>query len=120
MMPKNEAENPPRRLNTVRWAHEVIVVVDRASRAQTQAIAQRGADLVAIRTFDDFSRERNAALELASGEWIFAIDADERASPDVAAEIRRATADPKLPHSGYHVPSRSVILGGPGLSSGAP
>src|SRR5260370_36358411 len=118
ILAKNEAENLPSCLNTVRWANEVIVVVDRASRDQTQAIAQRGADLVAIRTFDDFSRQRNAALELASGEWIFAIDADERASPELAAEIRRVTADPKLPHSGYHVPIRSVILGRPFRFSG--
>jgi glycosyltransferase involved in cell wall biosynthesis len=96
----------------------VIVVVDRASRDETQAIAQRGADLVAIRTFDDFASQRNAALELAAGDWVFAIDADERATPDLAAEIRRVTRDPRLPHIGYRVPIRSVILGRPFRFSG--
>jgi glycosyltransferase involved in cell wall biosynthesis len=118
ILAKNEAENLPSCLSTVRWANEVIVVVDRASRDQTQAIAQRGADLVAIRTFDDFSHQRNAALALASGEWVFAIDADERASPELASEIRRVTADPKQPHAGSHVPIRSVILGRPFQFSG--
>lgn len=118
ILAKNEAHNLPRCLDTVSWANEVIVVVDRASRDDTQAIAQRGADLVAIRTFDDFASQRNAALELASGDWVFAIDADERATPDLASEIRRVTSDPRLPHVGYRVPIRSVILGRPFRFSG--
>src|SRR4051794_32455374 len=46
ILAKNEAENLPSCLATVDWANEVIVVVDRASRDQTQLIAQRRADLV--------------------------------------------------------------------------
>src|SRR3954468_6047353 len=111
ILAKNEAENLPECLATVEWANEVIVVVDRASRDQTQAIAQRRADLVAIRTFDDFANQRNAALDLASGEWVFAIDADERATPELAGEIRRVTSDPEVEHAGFRVPIRSVILG---------
>jgi glycosyltransferase involved in cell wall biosynthesis len=118
ILAKNEARNLPQCLETVNWANEVIVVVDRASRDETQAIAQHGADLVAIRTFDDFASQRNAALELATGEWVFAIDADERATPDLAAEIRRVTADPRVPHIGYRVPIRSIILGRPFRFSG--
>ncbi|GAC1473443.1 MAG: glycosyltransferase family 2 protein [Isosphaeraceae bacterium] len=118
ILAKNEAQNLPVCLSTVTWANEVIVVVDRASRDTTLAIAQQGADLVAIRTFDDFAHQRNAALALASGEWIFAIDADERASPELASEIRRVTSDPKQPHTGFRVPIRSVILGRPFRFSG--
>ena len=87
--------------------------INRASRDATRAIASRGADLVAVRTFDDFASQRNAALEMASGEWVFAIDADERASPELAAEVRKVTSDPALPHNGYRVPIRSIILGRP-------
>ena len=118
ILAKNEAQNLPECLATVDWANEVIVVVDRASRDQTQAIAQRRADLVAVRTFDDFASQRNAALDLASGEWIFAIDADERATPELAAEIRRVTSSAGLRHSGFRVPIRSVILGRPFSYSG--
>ena len=113
ILAKNEAENLPHCLKTVNWANEVIVVVDRASRDETQSIAQHGADLVAIRTFDDFAGQRNAALALASGDWVFAIDADERATPELAAEIRRVTSDPDPRYTGYRVPIRSIVLGRP-------
>jgi glycosyltransferase involved in cell wall biosynthesis len=111
ILARDEAHNLPHCLETVAWANEVIVVVDRASRDGTEAIAKRGADLVAIRTFDDFANQRNAALDLASGDWIFAIDADERASPELASEIRRVISDPSLKHAGFRVPIRSVVLG---------
>ena len=118
ILAKNEARNLPQCLQTVNWANEVIVVVDRASRDETQSIAQSGADLVAIRTFDDFAGQRNAALALASGDWVFAIDADERATPELATEIRRVTSDPDAKVSGYRVPIRSIILGRPFRFSG--
>jgi glycosyltransferase involved in cell wall biosynthesis len=118
ILAKNEAENLPHCLASVDWANEVIVVVDRASRDETQAIARRRADLVAVRRFDDFASQRNAALGLASCEWVFAIDADERATPELAAEIRRVTSDPTSPYSGFRVPIRSVILGRPFSFSG--
>ena len=102
----------------MRWADEVVVVVDRESRDDTEAIARRGATVVAVRAFDDFAGQRNAALALATGDWVFAVDADERVTPELAAEIRRATTDPGLGHDGYRVPIRSVILGRPFSFSG--
>lgn len=115
---KDEAENLPSCLSSVHWANEVIVVVDRATRDETAVVARRGADLVAVRTFDDFAGQRNAALALASGDWVFAIDADERATPELAAEVRRVTSDPSSRHAGFRVPIRSVILGRPFRFSG--
>ncbi|SIO59810.1 Glycosyl transferase family 2 [Singulisphaera sp. GP187] len=118
ILAKNEAENLPSCLASVAWADEVIVVVDRASQDQTQAIAEQAADRVVVRTFDDFASQRNAALALATGDWVFAIDADERATPELATAIRRATTDPDRAHNGFRVPIRSVILGRPFSYSG--
>jgi glycosyltransferase involved in cell wall biosynthesis len=111
VLAKDEAHNLPDCLAAAGWADEVIVVVDRASRDGTAAIARRGADLVAIRTFDDFAHQRNAALDLASGDWVFAVDADERSTPELAAEVRRVISDPRATHVGYRVPIKSIILG---------
>ena len=108
---KDEAANLVGCLESLVWADETVVVVDLASRDETEAIARGMADVVAVRSFDDFARQRNAALALASGDWVFAVDADERATPELASEIRRTLADPILGHVGYRVPIRSVVLG---------
>ncbi len=126
VLARDEAANLPGCLGSVAWADEVVVIVDRASRDQTLVIAERIADVVAVRRFDDFASQRNAALDLASGDWVFAIDADERATPALAAEIRRVVAgspsasslDGETVPSGYRVPIRSVILGRPFAFSG--
>ncbi len=115
---KNEAHNLADCLASTRWADERVVVVDPASRDRTLEVAEREADVVAVRTFDDFASQRNRALALASGDWVLSIDADERVTPALAAEIRRVIALPANPFLGFRVPIRSVILGRPFAFSG--
>src|SRR4051812_26454303 len=68
ILAKNEAQNLPDCLASVRWADEVVVVVDRESRDDTETVARRAATVVVVRDFADFASQRNAALALASGE----------------------------------------------------
>jgi glycosyltransferase involved in cell wall biosynthesis len=107
---RDEAHNLVDCLAAARWADERVVVVDAASRDATLEIARREADVVAVRPFDDFASQRNAALEMATGEWVLSVDADERITTELAAEIRRVIAA-AAPYRGYRVPIRSEILG---------
>lgn len=117
ILARDEAANLPGCLDSLGWADEIVVVVDRRSRDRTEAIARRRADVVEVRPFVDFAAQRNAALALASGDWVFAVDADERATPALAEEVREAIrGNPR--HAGYRVPIRSVILGRPFAHSG--
>jgi glycosyltransferase involved in cell wall biosynthesis len=108
---RDEAHNLAECLAAARWADERVVVVDAASRDATVEIARRDADQVAVRVFDDFASQRNAALSLAGGDWVLSVDADERITPRLAAEIRRVVVEPLSAFSGYRVPIRSEILG---------
>jgi glycosyltransferase involved in cell wall biosynthesis len=108
---KNEAHNLGDCLASASWADERVVVIDPVSGDGTLEIAERDADVVAVRAFDDFASQRNFALALASGDWVLSIDADERVTQALAAEIRRAIADPASRYRGYRVPIQSVILG---------
>jgi glycosyltransferase involved in cell wall biosynthesis len=108
---KNEEHNLAGCLFSARWADQRVVVVDPISDDATVEIARQEADLVAIRPFDDFASQRNAALALATGDWVLSIDADERVTPVLAAEIQRVIADPTTPYRGFRVPIDSVILG---------
>jgi glycosyltransferase involved in cell wall biosynthesis len=108
---RDEAENLADCLASLSWVDETIVVVDALSQDATEAIARSLATRVVVRTFDDFAHQRNASLEIATGDWVFAVDADERATPELAGEIRRTLADVSKTQSGYRVPIRSVVLG---------
>lgn len=110
---RNEERNLPGCLDSVRFAHERVVVVDAASDDDTLAIARRSADVVIVRPFDDFASQRNAGLAATSGDWVLSLDADERATPRLVDEIHETLRDPNNPHAGFRIPIRSEILGRP-------
>ncbi|AMV39847.1 glycosyltransferase family 2 protein [Planctomyces sp. SH-PL62] len=110
---RNEEANLPGCLASVSFAHERIVVVDPSSEDDTLGVARRLADVVLVRRFDDFASQRNAGRVAGSGDWILSIDADERATPELADEIRRTIADPTNDRDGFRIPIRSEILGRP-------
>lgn len=108
---RDEAAHLAGCIASVRWADEVVVVVDSSSRDATEQIARSHADRIDIRHFDTFAAQRNHALGLAGGDWVFAIDADERSSAEQAAEIRARISRAPRSHAGFRVPIRSMILG---------
>lgn len=91
---KNEAEMIGRCLSSLEWVDEV-VVMDSGSTDRTREIAAaRGARVVETREWPGFGPQKNRAIDLAAGDWILSIDADERVTPELAAEIRAALARP--------------------------
>jgi glycosyltransferase involved in cell wall biosynthesis len=74
-----------------------IVVFDSISKDRTRDIAQEKGARVVQRRFDNYAAQRNAALTTVDyrNSWVLMVDADERLSPDLAAEIetRVAAAD---------------------------
>ena len=108
---RDEAHNLADCLATARWADERVVVVDSTSRDATLEIARRDADVVAGPRLRRFRQPAQRRLELASGDWLLSVDADERVTPELADEIRRVINDPATPFHGYRVPIRSEVLG---------
>ena len=85
------------------------MLVDAASRDRTEQVAHACGARVEVRPFASFPAQRNLALDLARGEWVLFVDADERVSPALAAEVRAITARPAV--DGYWIPRRNRILG---------
>lgn len=79
MMVKNEEELLPGALDSVRdWVDEIIVV-DTGSTDRTIEIAESyGAKIYHQPWEGNFSKHRNYTIELATCDWVFIIDADER------------------------------------------
>jgi glycosyltransferase involved in cell wall biosynthesis len=84
---KNEESHIEDCLKSVSWADE-IVVLDSGSTDRTVAIAQEFTDAVFVEAWRGMGAQKNRAVELAQGPWIFQLDADERASVDLGREIR--------------------------------
>ena len=72
-----------------------VVVVDTGSADRTVEVAEsRGARVYRRPWTGDFSVARNYALDLARGEWILYIDADERVRAGTAEGVRERLGDP--------------------------
>ena len=106
---RNESSNVEAALASARWADE-IVVVDAESTDETAAIARRHADRVEVRPWPGFSAQKNYAASIASHDWILSLDADERLTPELAAEIRALMAS-EPSRRGYRVPRVTHYLG---------
>ena len=111
----NEEHNLSGLLARLEWADEV-VVVDGGSRDATCEIARSFGARVYQRPFDNFARQQNFALSLARGEWALSLDADERPTAAMIAEIRRCTTQSR--YDAFRVRIRSSIFGRPIRFSG--
>lgn len=88
ILAKNEAQRIGECLSRLEWVDER-VVVDNGSTDETGAIARkRGARVVQAHAHD-FASLRNQGKEIALGEWLLYVDADEIVSPGLATEIQQ-------------------------------
>ena len=105
----NEAANIGGALDSVAWADEIIVV-DSGSTDGTAEIARQKASRVIVRNWPGYSDQKNFAADQASHEWVLSLDADERVTPALAAEIRSLfERGPSV--SGYRIKRVSRYLG---------
>ena len=105
----DEADHIAAAIQSASWADEIIVV-DAGSSDRTVAIAREAGVRVETRAWSGWVDQKNFAASLAAHDWIFSLDADERITPALAAEIRQVLAsDP--PYRGYRVPRVTFHLG---------
>ncbi|HPT16527.1 MAG TPA: glycosyltransferase family 2 protein [Kiritimatiellia bacterium] len=106
----DEAANLPRCLRALRDCAEVVVVDDGSADDSPRVAAECGARVV-VHPFVSFADQRNWALDEAGlhNDWVLHLDADEVATPELLAEIRRRL--PALATGAVGYLARQVMLG---------
>jgi len=106
---KNAGSMIRRCVESVAWADETIVV-DSGSTDDTADICRAmGVSFSVTADFPGFGPQKNRALDLATGDWVLSIDADEWITPELRDEMCAAMAKPTA--AAYAVPRRSSFCG---------
>jgi glycosyltransferase involved in cell wall biosynthesis len=105
---RNEGHNIGPCLDSLAFCDERIVV-DCGSEDDTVERARKHGAQVEHHAFEGFGAQKNFALSLATGEWVLSVDADERVSAALAAELLTALAQGAA--DGYEMPRLSSFLG---------
>ena len=106
---KNEAVNIAECVRSARFANEVIVLDSGSTDGTPELARAEGAKVVATPDWPGYGPQINRGIDMATGDWIFSLDADERISPELAAEIRQAMDRSDV--NGFRVPRTSMYCG---------
>jgi (heptosyl)LPS beta-1,4-glucosyltransferase len=103
-------------LESLAWADR-LAVFDSFSTDRTVELARRAGAEVEQHPFENYAQQRNAALRQIEAEWIFFVDADERATPELADEVRDAVSSAH-DEVAWWVPRHNYIFGRLTLGAG--
>jgi len=106
----NEEDNIGDCLESLKWCDE-IVVVDSFSTDRTVEICRRYTDRVVQRAWAGYRDQKAFAHSLATKEWVFLVDADERVPPELRSEIREALTRMGGRYAAFSVPRLVYYLG---------
>lgn len=111
---KNEQRNIKLCIDSVRAVADEIVVADSGSTDGTLDIVRSlGGCRLIHRDYVNSADFKNWAIPQAGNSWVLIVDADERLTPALAAEIRRTLDSPSDGIDGYWIDRRNHYLGHP-------
>ncbi len=111
VLTKNEERHIGDCLDSLSWADQRVVFDDFSTDRTVEIAQELGAHVVQNR-FQDFAAQRNAATAAVAAHWVFFVDADERATPGLAEEVRRVVRyEGDEARVGWWVPRHNYMLG---------
>ena len=105
----NEEDSIARCIGSVPFADEIIVV-DCGSTDSTAEVAASCGAKVLFQEFQNFSAQKQWAIEQASCDWVISLDADEYLSEELSNEISSIVKKETV-HSGFSLPFRIQYMG---------
>ena len=92
---KNEAANIEACIESFREIADEVLIADSGSTDETKEIVRAlGGCKLIEREFVNYADFKNWAIPQATNEWVLIVDADERITPELAAEIRALLENP--------------------------
>ncbi|MDY0330241.1 MAG: glycosyltransferase family 2 protein [Thiomonas sp.] len=110
LITRNEIHNLADCLAGLSWCNEVIVMDSGSTDGSAELARQLGARVQCQTDWPGFGPQKNRALDLAQGEWVLSIDADERVTPALAEEIQAAIGRADAPDA-FSLPRLSSYCG---------
>lgn len=104
----NEEHHITECIESLRWT-DGIIVLDSFSSDNTCPLARQAGAEVIQHPFENYSQQRNVALNATDADWVLFVDADERSTPELAAEIQHVIL--KQNHVGWWIPRHNYIIG---------
>ena len=114
---RDEERNIVACLESLAWADRRVVFLDSRTGDRTAELAhQVGAEVMSHR-FENYAQFHNAALDQVEADWVLFVDGDERATPELAREVRMVT-DGNHEQVAWAVPRHNYIFGRLTLGAG--
>lgn len=114
ILTKNEEKKIVDCIESLNFCDEIIVMDDMSTDKTVDIIHRLKNPKVTVSSHsldDNFSDQRNRALQLSQGEWVFFVDADEKVSKQLAADIQTAAHNSPADIVGYTVMRTDVLWG---------
>jgi glycosyltransferase involved in cell wall biosynthesis len=107
----NEQLDLPACLDSIPWCDDIHLLDSGSTDRTAEIAAARGAH-VTFRPFDTFAAQRNASLQLHfKHPWVLVLDADERPTPELSAEMQQAVASAPANIAAFRIQRRDFLWG---------
>ena len=93
---KNEAHNIEACLQSVMFADQMLVLDSGSTDGTVERAKNMGAEVSISSDWPGFGIQKNRALAHARCDWVLSIDADERLSAELQAEIKSVLSNPQF------------------------
>lgn len=109
----NEEANLPACLDSLRGLPCTLFVVDSGSSDRTLRIAEQYSATIRHHEFENYAAQRNWALDNLQIQtpWVLNLDADERLTRELVAEMKRVLDRPPVGVVGFLLKRRTVFMG---------
>ena len=114
---QDEADRISKCLSSVKLVADEIIVLDSGSSDNTVEVAKRFTNQVHETDWPGYGPQKQRALEMAGGDWVLSIDADEALTPELQEDIR-ALLHQNPPEIAFRLPQLLAPPTSPRLSPG--